>query len=292
MQATAARAAAYEQQGHDGVRACFELPWLAQLLQRLLREAPGAEVLDLGCGDGAVARLAGLQRYVGVDLAPPESGADAEFVAHDLADGLGPVGPLPFDIYLGSFGIASHLTPGEFGRLLRDIAWHARPGALVAIEALGLHSLEWPQLWGSRHGPGRTIEYRLATDVHVHPWAPGELFALFSGCGLEPLGARDRTLQAAPKLADGRYWPGLPDLRGALNALIAGGRYPAAVDALAAPLPPLPACEAALVHHTLAARRRELLAGHHPTASAVWQLEPRTGGGFGHGLLVVGRVRG
>lgn len=101
-------------------------------------------------------------------------------------------------------------------------------------------------------------------------------------------------MQAAPKLAEGRYWPGLPDLRGALNALIAGERRPAALDVLAAPLPPLPACQAALVHQTLAARRRELLTGGRPTASAVWQLEAqaRTAGGFGHGLLVVGRVRG
>jgi SAM-dependent methyltransferase len=292
MQATAARAEAYEQQGHDAVRACFERPWLAGLLQRLLLAAPGGELLDLGCGDGAVARMAGLERYVGVDLAPPEAAVDAEFVAHDLADGLGPVGTLPFDLYLGSFGIASHLAPGELARLLGDIARHARPGALVAIEALGLHSLEWPQLWGSRHGRGRTIEYRLATDVRVHPWAPGELFALFRGSGIEPLGALDRTLQAAPKLAEGRYWPGLPDLRGALNALISLECEPAAIEVLAAPLPPLPACEAALVHHTLAARRGELLARRGPTASAIWQLEPRTAGGFGHGLLVVGRVRG
>jgi SAM-dependent methyltransferase len=285
MQVTAARAAAYEQQGHDAVRACFELPWLARLLDRLLRAAPGRELLDLGCGDGAVARMAGLKRYVGVDLAPPSG---PEFVAHDLAEGLGPVGPLPFDLYLGTFGVASHLAPGELGRLLDDIAGHGRPGALVAIEALGLHSLEWPQLWGSRHGRGRTIEYRLAEDVRVHPWAPRELFALFRGGGIEPLGALDRTLQAAPKLGEGRYWPGLPDLRGALNGLIAGDGA-GAPSVLSAPLPPLPACEAALVHHTLAARRRELLA---TTASAVWQLEPHTAGGFGHGLLVVGRVRG
>jgi hypothetical protein len=166
---------------------------------------------------------------------------------------------------------------------------HARPGALVAIEALGLYSLEWPQLWGSRRGPDRTMEYRLAADVRVHPWGRDELFALLAASGIEPLGALDRTLQAAPKLAEGRYWPGLPDLRGALNALIAGA---GAADALAAPLPPLPAYEAALVHHTLAARRRELLAAGRPTASAVWQLEPQTAGGFGHGLLVTGRVRG
>jgi SAM-dependent methyltransferase len=288
MQATAGRAAAYEQQGHDAVRARFEMPWLARLLALLLREARGRQVLDLGCGDGAVARLARLERYVGVDLAPPPSERDAEFVAHDLAEGLGPVGPLPFDLYIGTFGIASHLAPDGLGRLLDGIAGHGRPGALVAIEALGLHSLEWPQLWGSAPGPARTIDYRLTEDVRVHPWGARELFALLRACGIEPLAALDRTLQAAPKLGEDRYWPGLPDLRGALNGLIAGDGA-AALSVLAAPLPPLPACEAALVHHTLAARRRELLA---PTASAVWQLEPGTAGGFGHGLLVVGRVRG
>ncbi len=229
-----------------------------------------------------VSRRARLSRYVGVDLAPP---AGDDHVQHDLREGIGPVGARPFDLYIGTFGIASHLSPAHLRRLLRDVAAHASPGAVVAIEALGRDSLEWPQLWETTPGRARTIRYSLAADVLVHPWAPGELFALFSEAGIEPVRALDRTLQAGPKTD--RYWPGLPPLRSALNAMLDGADRPAE---LAAPLPPLPAGRAAVVHHTLAARRRGLAARGEVTASAVWDLEPPTGGGFGHGLLVVGRV--
>jgi SAM-dependent methyltransferase len=292
MRLDAARA--YSRHGHDAVRARFESAWFAARLPALAAAAGGGEVLDLGCGDGGARRLCGrgLTRYVGVDLARSDTGGDWDFVQHDLRDGLGPVGRRPFDVYLGTFGIASHLSPRELERLLGDIAGHARRGSLVALEALGLHSLEWPQLWDRAPGSGRTIPYRMAVDVAVHPWAPEELFALFDAQGIRPLGASDRTLQAGPKLGEGRYWPGLPDVRAALNARLDGRLDPEALDALRAPLPPLPACDAALVHHALAERRAGL--PEHPAgvASAVWKLEPCTGRGFGHGLLVVGRVGG
>lgn len=287
-------AAAYADQGHDAVRAAFEMEWFARLIPRLLRQAGGGELLDLGCGDGAVGGLTdgALTRYAGVDLAPPRNGHDGlAFLRHDLRDGLGPVGARPFDLYLGTFGVASHLAPPALRALLRDIARHARPGAIVALEALGLLSLEWPRLWDRPAGPPRTIAYRLAADVTVHPWAPRELAALFEEAGIEPLGAHDRTLQAGPKTGEEGYWPGLPPVRSALNELLAESTSERAAAELTAPLPPLPAGEAALVHHTLAARRRTLLRCRPPTAAAVWRLEPPTGGGFGHGLLLVGRVR-
>jgi SAM-dependent methyltransferase len=280
----------YAEQGHDAVRRAFEEPLFGHLLARLL-DAAGGALLDLGCGDGLARRLAGprLARYRGVDLAPPRAAA---FMTHDLREGLGPVGRRSFDVYLGSFGIASHLPPPALRRLLADIAGHARSGALVALEALGLRSLEWPGVWDAPPGPARTLRYRLAADVKVHPWAPVELLALLEDAGIEPVGALDRTLQCPPKAGEGRYWPGLPELRSALNDLLDGG---AAAQALAAPLPPLPAGDAALVHHALAARRRELLAGSSARgaalARAIWRLEPATAGGYGHGLLVIGRVR-
>jgi SAM-dependent methyltransferase len=304
---TAARP--YAWQGHDIVRRRFEERVFARLVRSLLRAAGGA-LLDLGCGDGLAARLAGarLTRYLGIDLRPAVTGLPS--VAHDLRDGLGPVGRRPFDVYLGSFGIASHLSPDELQRLLSQIACHGRSGSLVALEALGLYSLEWPRLWGTPAGPERTIPYRLGADVPVHPWAPGELFERFRTAGIEPLGARDRTLQAGPKLGESCYWPGLPSVRTALAALLAGG---ARWEALASPLPPLPAGLPARLHHALAERRREVVlaageGGPAPAAAhfvpalaapyagpalaeAIWALEPRTGGGYGHGLLILGRVR-
>jgi SAM-dependent methyltransferase len=282
----------YAFQGHDAVRSTFEARWFAMLIPWLLsRAGGGGELLDLGCGDAAMARLAGsgLTRYVGVDLAP--SPGDPRLLRHDLRDGLGPVGARPFDLYLGTFGIASHLAPAELRRLVREIARHARPGAIVALEALGLFSLEWPRLWGRPLGPPRTIPYRLATEIMVHPWAPRELAEVLRWAGIEPLWARDRTLQAGPKLGEEGYWPGLPSVRPALNALLDGPGTAHDRDELAAALPPLPAGEPALLHHALAARRRALMRRQGASATAIWRLEPPTGGGFGHGLLLVGRVR-
>jgi SAM-dependent methyltransferase len=279
---------AYAAQGHDLVRSELEERWLARLLRSLFDAKGGGSLLDLGCGDGLAARLAGpkLERYVGVDLRPPAT------VVHDLRDGLGPVGPRPFDLYLGSFGIASHLAPPSLRRLLAEIAVHARRGSIVALEALGAHSLEWPRLWETPPGRPRTIPYRLGTDVPVHPWKPEELLALLEQVGIRPLRALDRTHQAGPKTDEGRYWPGLPGVRGALNALLAGGGRPR--EEVVAALPPLPAGPAAHFHHTLTARRRKLVEdsglGGRELALAIWRLDPPTGGGYGHGLMVVGRV--
>jgi hypothetical protein len=272
---------------HDPVREAFERRFFAELAPRLLREAGGeGSLLELGCGRGPAAMPEG--RYLGVDLEPPPGPG---FLRHDLRDGLGPVGPEPYDLYLGAFGIASHLEPGALRRLLADVAAHARPGALVALEALGLFSLEWPRLWDSRPGASRAIPYRLGADVTVHPWAPAELAGLLEESGIRPLRAIDRTLQAGPKAGGGRYYGGLPDVRGALNALLEGG---SGEQGLAQRLPPLPAGPAAAVHHALAARRRALVSAAGPRgaelARSVWALEPPTGDGYGHGMLLVGRV--
>jgi len=280
--------------GHDRVRSALEEPFFGSLVPSLLRSARGGALLDLGCADGLAARLAGprLERYVGVDLAPPPSGFPGTYVPHDLRRGLGSVGDVPFDVYLATFGVASHLDPVALERILVEIARHARPGAIVALEALGLYSLEWPRLWDTRPGARRTIPYRLGADVCVHPWAPRELARLYSLAGIRPLRVLDRTLQAGPKVGEGRYWPGLPKLRRALDRLLAGDRE--ARSELERPLPPLPAGAIAASHHRLAALRRRLVAAHAGPparlARAVWSLEPRRGGGLGHGLVLIGRV--
>jgi SAM-dependent methyltransferase len=279
----------YAAQEHDLVRTAFEVPPFLALARRLGR---GRAILHLGCGDGLAPELRAIAgRFVGIDLDPPAGG---EFVRHDLREGLGPVGRPAFDLYLGVFGIASHLAPAELDRLLREIARHARPGALVALEALGLQSLEWPRLWDLPTGAARTIPYRVGADVCVHPWAPRELRARFAAAGIRPLVTRDRTLQAGPKLGELRYWPGLPPLRPLLADLLRGAPRPLPEALLTAPLPPLPAGEPALVHQRLAARRRRLVQGLRgrdaELPAAIWGLETRSAGGYGHGLLVIGRV--
>ncbi|MEJ7789264.1 MAG: hypothetical protein WKF29_05210 [Thermoleophilaceae bacterium] len=298
---SAQNAAAYAAPEHDAVRRALEPAFFARLLPRLLARAGGGRILDLGCGDCLAARLAGpaLTGYTGVDHRALEDPVPGNLVHHDLAEGLGPVGREPFDLYLGTFGVASHLGPAELRSLLYDIADHARPGSLVALEALGLHSLEWPGLWDTAPGCARTLNYRLRHDVEVHPWSARELSGLHEAAGIQPLFALDRSAQTGPKTGDAGLWPGVPALRTAMNALLedAGAPPGQARATLAQPLPPLPAGAAAAVHHSLALRRRDLL--EHPDhetmdgvdlAHAIWALEPRSGGGFGHGLTVVGRV--
>ena len=286
---------AYLGQSRDAVRERFEQAFFKRELDRLLTEAPGRRILDLGCADGLLAELAGdrLERYLGVDVHPPEPDAGLGFVAHDLSQGLGPVGDEPFDLYLASFGVASHLAPADLERLCREIAAHARPGSLVALEALGLFSLEWPGLWTTEAGDDRVITYRLAADTHVHPWAPAELRELYTRVGIEPVRAHDRSIQAGPKVGEGPYWPGLPAVRAGMNALIEGSLE--GVADLEAPLPPLPAHPAAEIHHSLFMRRRELLESSRERspedlARDIWALDPDTGEGYGHGLLAIGRV--
>jgi hypothetical protein len=292
---TEAAARPYAMGAGDTVRDRYERYFFGGLVPRLLGAAGGrGALLDLGCADGLAAELAGpaLRSYLGVDLDPP---GGVGFLRHDLREGLGPVGEEPFDLYLGTFGVASHVSPAELRRLVAEVAAHGRPGSVVALEALGLRSLEWPSLWSRPLGSARTIPYRLGADVSVHPWLPGELAVLFERAGVRPLAAFDRTLQAGPKTGGGRYFPGLPDVRGALNLALAGEADP---DGLTAPLPPLPAGEAAAVHHELARRRREVCRaqrGRVPSdgaalADAVWALEPPTAGGYGHGLVLVGCI--
>ncbi len=292
-------ASAYCAPHHDDVRGVFEEGFFARVVPALLNYSGGGALLDLGCADGLAGRLGGpgLTRYLGVDFRAPEPGLERAHLRHDLRGGLGDVGSAPFDVYLATFGVVSHLRPTQLRRLLEEIAAHARPGSIVALEALGKHSLEWPHLWRTRPGPGRSLPYRLGSEVEVHPWCPGELARMYADAGIRPLRALDRSVQAGPKAGEGRYWPGLPPLRRALDSLLAGGPedvLDGARATLAAPLGPLPAGPAASFHHALADRRRALIDAHRADGTAlarsIWALEPRSGGGFGHGLLLVGRV--
>ena len=284
---------AYTPAPDDAVRQQLEAAQLARTVRGLVARAPGGRVLDLGSGGGLGTLLAGseMSDYTGVDFRTPEAGGPGSHVVHDLREGLGPVGDRPFDLYLAAFGLASHLSPAELRRLLAEITRHAQPGAIVAVEALGLFSLEWPRLWDTRPGPDRLLPYLLGIDVAVHPWSPSELGSVLESAGIRVASFQDRSVQAGPKLDESRYWPGLPPLRGALGALL-DGDPPG--PALTRALPPLPAGPVAAVHQNLAARRHALVRTHVGASDAlargIWGLEAGSGGGFGHGLLAIGRV--
>lgn len=288
-------AQAYATQAGDAVRARIETAFFGRLVRASLADSGGGRLLDLGCGDGLAARLAGprLTCYTGVDFRAVAQGPPGHVVLHDLREGLGPVGGAAFDVYLATFGVISHLDPAALERLLFQVASHARPGSVIALEALGLGSLEWPRLWSTRPGPRRTVPYRLASDVSVHPWSARELWALHRRAGLRPVRVLDRTVQAGPKTGEGHYWPGLPPLRAAFGDLLEGRGEAGARRVMARALPPLPAGRAALVHHGLAVKRERLATQRAGTgaglARAAWALEGRSGGGFGHGLTVVAR---
>ncbi|MEJ7717113.1 MAG: hypothetical protein WKF31_03795 [Thermoleophilaceae bacterium] len=150
------RREAYRLLPHDPVRDIFERELFAELIPALLEEAGGGRLLDLGCADGMAAELAGdrLERYLGVDLSPPAvAPRRGEFLAHDLREGLGPVGSRPYDFYLASFGVASHLRPGELLTLLGAVASHGRTGSIVALEALGAYSWSGPSSGAPTRAP-------------------------------------------------------------------------------------------------------------------------------------------
>ena len=281
----------------DAVRGTFERAFFAETVPHLLSFSGGGRLLDLGCGDSMALDLAGdqLDEYVGVDLQRrgPAGTDQATWIAHDLREGLGPVGSEPFDLYFGGFGIGSHFGPAELARLLGDIAAHARPGSVVALEALGLYSIEWPGLWSSAPGDCRTLPYRLADEVAVHPWSPDELRCLFADAGIDWLWTADRSVQAGPKVGESAYWPELPHMREAINGLLAGDSGCAGI--LREPLPRLPRHPAAQLHHRLAQSRYDVLdrlgdADPQLLAECVWSLERGSSGGHGHGVIAVGRL--
>lgn len=289
-------AIAYARQGRDAVRERFEGAFLERTVAGLL--PAGGTLLDLGCAHGWASRLGRerLGRYTGVDLRDPGAELPGRFVAGDLREGLPSLGGERFDLCVAGFGLMSHFTPAQLGGLLTQIRSQGRPGALVAIEALGLRSLEWPRLWDRPAGAARTVPYSLGGEVSVHPWAPEELFGLLEEAGMAPLSAHDRSVQAGPKAGEGRYWS-LPPLRQAMDTLLGRPDPQAESEArstLAQPLGPLPPGPAARVHHHLASRRRRLVRSSRDSgdslAGRIWALEPRSGGGYGHGLMVVARV--
>ncbi len=296
MSVTQERTDAYSGLTTDCVRGLLERDAFARALGELITRVPGGRVLDLGCGDAMVADILGDRAgsYTGVDLLPVERpDLNGTLIEHDLATGLGPVGDEPYDLYIASFGVGSHVEPCALDLLINEIRAHGTPGSVVAIECLALHSLEWPALWDSP--PGRSIPYELSATTVVYPWAADELAAVFTSAGFGCLRVLDQSVQFGPKLGDHGYWPGLPELRAGMNALLDG--QASGCEAMLAPLPPLPAHPAAGVHHRLAGRRARVVRTAMDLdlepgeiAHRVQDIESDSGGGYGHRVMISGRI--
>lgn len=153
----------------------------------------GLRVLDIGCGSGdglsllqtirrEKANPAGhdprllttypLEAYRGIDLndalleQAEERHNESDSITFDKVD---LTGGIPFaadepgyDLYFASFGTFSHLNTEQTIRVLRDIANHAEPGALILIDWLGRFSYEWQDLWDADPSHEAWMDYRIS----------------------------------------------------------------------------------------------------------------------------------
>lgn len=123
------------------------LVWLQKVLDRL---APGAHVLDLGCGDGLPAgpRIVRAHRLTGVDISEAQivralsNIPDASFVQGDLATV--PFAPGSFDAVL-SFYTLEHVPRDEHADIFRMIHRWLAPGGLFLCS---MEAADYDDLWG------------------------------------------------------------------------------------------------------------------------------------------------
>jgi SAM-dependent methyltransferase len=158
-----------------------------------LDPAPGARVLDVGCGSGrhtaAAYRLPGA-RVVGVDPAGPELAAARERLQlHERLDARGggrwdlcaadglhlPFAGNRFDLVVCA-EVLEHVR--DDGRLLQEIRRVLRPGGDAAVSV-------------PRHGPERlcwalSANYAAAEGGHVRIYRRPGLLARLAGAGLKP----------------------------------------------------------------------------------------------------------
>lgn len=167
---------------------------------------PGARVLEVGCGSGAVAGYLHAHGYVmvGVDTAEPlvrkahERFPEVTFFVDDVARLPPSVGP--FDA-VGFFDVLEHLdAPLD---LLGAGCAHARPGAVVAVTVPALGEL-----------------HSVIDDLsgHKRRYEPGELARLLEAAGLEAVEERGIFRSTLPLQRRFRRAGGAEDPRAAMLA--------------------------------------------------------------------------
>ncbi|MBX3214998.1 MAG: class I SAM-dependent methyltransferase [Labilithrix sp.] len=262
---------------YDNVRAHWEdamtrvalRPFVRERVERCVKAGRGVRILDLGCGAGQgyeqliridsrdldladehryVLRPEQIELYYGLDLsdAMVEKGREnyhglpsVRFDVADLREGIGKAREkAPFDIYFSSYGALSHLEADALRRCLRDIAAHARPGAIVVLDLLGRFSPEWPGYWSAASEEEKVRPYsmsylyppseRQSGAVEQFPirfWTGGEVRELAAdvsdaaGVDVRVCELLDRSIFVGRHVDTREYGTSLPPLRSRVNQL-------------------------------------------------------------------------
>ena len=241
----------------DWVKRAWEEPALLRHLDTALRDAlargldPQLDVLDVGCGTGVALDLLlatpaltdgtlTLTRATGLDLdegllaIARDRFADdprVTFVAGDLT---APPATGPHGLVLSSGVPFSHLEPHELEASVTALARSAlgeqgaRRTALLVVDVLGRHSIEWTECWDQQRWDYRMSFFATDVDVSATPmttWSGSELADLVArsadtaGARLVDLTLVDRSIAVGRHTMTGEYTPDLPRLRDLVDAL-------------------------------------------------------------------------
>jgi len=351
---------------YDNVRRYWEdevtrwglYPHIEALLRRARSKGRGLRIMDLGCGSGDgyelltgirqrdanlrdldVALLGedALEAYKGVDL-----NEDLLEQAGDLYGGTGHMVfdqadftrglPLsqdekPYDLYLTSYGAASHHNDDEtLIALLAEIAERTEDHAVIVCDWIGRHSYEWQSLWTVEPSERPTMDYvvsyifdederqarrdewqHLTLRLMSRAEAERILAAASRRAGVEikALSFFDRSIFAGRHMDTGDYNRHAQPIRRGINSLLESGERTslrsleldyvprAGFDSLNEYFERVAACWNVLVHYV-----EELLAAYDPQGKSFRASLPPVSGGYpaalrrkmAHMRLVVQRV--
>ncbi|NNN15706.1 MAG: class I SAM-dependent methyltransferase [Acidimicrobiaceae bacterium] len=157
----------------------------ARLVDALV--APGARILDAGCGPGRVgaALFRRGHQVVGVDVDPELIDAAQQdhhgpiWLVADLADlDLAAAGyPETFDAAVLAGNVMAFLAPGTGARVLSQVARHLRPDAPIAVGFGRDRGYSIDAFDADVTIAGLTVEHRFAT-WNIRPWEPSADFAV------------------------------------------------------------------------------------------------------------------
>ncbi|MET7970138.1 class I SAM-dependent methyltransferase [Micromonospora sp. NPDC005305] len=157
----------------------------ARLLDALV--APGARILDAGCGTGRVAAALAARGHtaVGVDADPVLIDAartdhpGPRFLVGDLAElDLAAQGePEPFDAAVVAGNVMAFVAPGTERAVLTDVAAHVRPDGVVVVGFATDRGYPVTGLDADAVAAGLRLEHRFAT-WDLRPWHDDAEFAV------------------------------------------------------------------------------------------------------------------